>query len=199
MTRPRMNLTGHRYGKLTVLRLARAPVPGRRTHWTARCDCGQLCERSLQSLRQKTQTPMCDSCRQQWLIEKKTTHNETGSPLHTLWSAHAALARRQQKNRGPDDNKPPHMHPEWVKSYQAFADWIRDNIGDRPGPGWNLARIDRTRGREPGNLEWRPTTKVREQLERDRAAGANQTYSPPTRCTASAGTTWTRAPAQARI
>lgn len=142
---------------------------------------------------------MCDTCLLQHRTSKKTTHGETGTYLHKLWMSKARLARQRQRNRKVGAALPPSMHPEWIESYPAFAEWIRDYIGDRPAPGWYLARIDKTKGHEPDNIEWRPTTKVREQLERERAAGADQTYSPQTRCTASAGTTWTRAPAQARI
>ena len=36
-----VDITGHRYGRLTVLE--RAPNKGRKVRWYCRCDCGSLC------------------------------------------------------------------------------------------------------------------------------------------------------------
>ena len=39
-------------------------------------------------------------------------------------------------------------------SVQAFAEWVLDHLGPRPGEAYSLDRIDNDRGYEPGNLRW---------------------------------------------
>ena len=45
------------------------------------------------------------------------------------------------------------MCDEWKKSYEKFADYIQNTLGDRP-EGASIDRIDNDRGYEPGNLRW---------------------------------------------
>lgn len=50
--------------------------------------------------------------------------------------------------------------PEWTESFEAFF----AHVGERPGPGYSLDRIDNDRGYEPGNVRW--STKVEQMLNR---------------------------------
>lgn len=45
------------------------------------------------------------------------------------------------------------MCDEWKKSYEAFADYIQNTLGDRPD-GASIDRKDNDKGYEPGNLRW---------------------------------------------
>lgn len=40
--------------------------------------------------------------------------------------------------------------PEWIDNFEAFF----DHIGERPGPGYSVDRIDNARGYEPHNVRW---------------------------------------------
>lgn len=55
------------------------------------------------------------------------------------------------------------VYEPWVGpgGYRRFADWIRENIGERPDdthpngkPMWSINRLDNDGNYEPGNLEW---------------------------------------------
>src|SRR4029453_13896628 len=41
---------------------------------------------------------------------------------------------------------------QWRTSFKAFIDYVKP----RPGPDWQLGRIDNHRGYEPGNVKWEP-------------------------------------------
>ena len=43
-------------------------------------------------------------------------------------------------------------------SVRAFAEWVLDNIGPKPGAEYSLDRIDNSRGYTPGNLRWATTS-----------------------------------------
>lgn len=42
------------------------------------------------------------------------------------------------------------MCPLWKKSFTAFL----DEVGERPGKGWSIERIDNSKGYVPGNVRW---------------------------------------------
>jgi hypothetical protein len=45
---------------------------------------------------------------------------------------------------------------EWENDFWAFADWMDNNLGPRPGCSsiWVLDRINNNKGYKPGNLRW---------------------------------------------
>lgn len=45
------------------------------------------------------------------------------------------------------------MHPAWVNDFEAFAEYLASELGDRP-EGSTLDRIDNEGNYEPGNLRW---------------------------------------------
>jgi hypothetical protein len=44
--------------------------------------------------------------------------------------------------------------PEWIDDFQAFRDYVNQNLGPRPSPYHTIDRIENDEGYEPGNLKW---------------------------------------------
>jgi len=62
------------------------------------------------------------------------------------------------------------IHEPWINDSQAFIDWVRTNLGDRP-EGMSLDRIDNDGNYEPGNLRW--ATKRQQSANRQQRLGAS--------------------------
>ena len=147
------DITGYRYGRLTVLE----PVPTTRKnrHWLCRCECGTECVISLPNLKRQVSC----GC---WKSERLRTHGDWGDPLYWTWH-----------NMNQRCHRP--KHPSWPRyggrgivvceewryphGYAAF----REHVGERP-PGLTLDRIDNADGYKPGNVRW--ATRAEQQKNR---------------------------------
>ena len=101
MGRPLLNLTGHRYGRLTPLRCFREAL---RTIWVCRCDCGEDTQVRQGYLRNGT-TRSCGCLQREGVIARSTRHGEYGTPKY--WAAQGAFkrARRLQATPAWSDEK----------------------------------------------------------------------------------------------
>jgi len=85
-------------------------------------------------------------------------HGERGpvrSPTYVTWINMRARVRNQEGcYKGVD------MDPRWFK-FEAFL----LDVGDRP-PGYELGRIDPTKGYWPNNVQWQPRHENRRQTRR---------------------------------
>ena len=135
------DLTGQRFGKLTVLcsvgRNRRSVV------WLCKCDCGnekEVASRYLLSGGVKS----CGCLTPERMRMKLTTHNESRTELAKCW----------YRMRGRCANNPYYKNvsicTEW-SDYNTFATWAKNN-GYRPG--LSLDRIDKNGNYEPKNCRW---------------------------------------------
>lgn len=148
MTRAK-DMTGFRFGKLTVL--GRAPNHVRVTDgaqtakWNCRCDCGA--EKSIfgYSLRNKT-TQSCGCVS----IEKSTIHAQAKNPLFPHWCSMMARCRN------PKVLKYPFYGGRGIKVCERWNDvrnFIQD-MGPKPRPDYTLDRINGDGDYEPSNCRW---------------------------------------------
>lgn len=84
-----------------------------------------------------------------------TKHDgRTGTPLYRLWlSIHRRCkypSQRAWKNYGGRGIR---VCPEW-DSFENFRAYVLATIGDHPGRGFTLDRIDNDGNYEPGNIRW---------------------------------------------
>lgn len=91
----------------------------------------------------------------------KPTHKGTGTYLYNLWIGVKSRTTNANNPRYKDyGGRGISIAPEWVKSFQAFKDYILSSMGERPN-GYSLDRIDNNKGYEPGNIRWANDTTQR--------------------------------------
>lgn len=149
---PLIDLTGKRFGRLTVVSRA-SPIGIKRVRWAAQCDCGNETEVDGAHLR-SGHTRSCGCLSVEVAIASNTIHGHSKIGRHTrTYVAWSAIKRRCfNKNcrayrwygaRGID------MDAEWRESYSAF---LRD-MGEKP-EGMEIDRIDNDKGYYPWNCRW---------------------------------------------
>ena len=152
-----IDLTGHRFGCLTVVKRTENHIAKggqSKTMWLCRCDCGgeiAVCAQSLK--RGKTQSCGCLSSRS--TIGKRTrTHGMTGSPIYAEW---VAIKQRRGNPSSLDYHRygaiGRTMCKEWHESFESFYSYVSllPHFGEI---GYSLNRVDNNKGYEPNNVEW---------------------------------------------
>ena len=85
-----LDLTGQRFGRLTVLE--RAPNNKKQTVWECRCDCGNIVRVQMGHLR-SGKIVSCGCYKRENSTKKATKHGKCGTKLHRVW-----LTMRQRCN-----------------------------------------------------------------------------------------------------
>lgn len=144
----RIDITGQRFGKLTVIGYA----GNNRTaaQWLCRCDCGNECIVVGTKLR-SGYTKSC-SCAQKIVTSihfKK--HGKTGTPEYRTWKAMKERCYNVHnigyKNYGARGIR---VCERWLNSFENFL----SDMGVKPGKKYSIDRKDSTGNYEPGNCKW---------------------------------------------
>ena len=146
-----IDITGNRYGRLTVIRVAQRSVNGTHIIWECRCDCGNNTSVRSPDLRNgKTQSCGC-------LKDEKTSKRFRKHPKGTERLQNVYYAMRARCTN-PDDADYPryggrgiNVCEKWKSGPDQFIDWALSN-GYRNG--LLLDRIDNDAGYNPDNCRW---------------------------------------------
>ena len=147
---PVKDLRGQRFGRLTVIERAPNAANGA-IRWKSRCDCGNdtiSWKKTLLDGRAQS----CGCLHREIVQENSRKHGKCGTQVWKAWQNMLNRAARptRERERKYYTSRGIAVWPEWVESFQAFY----DEVGDPPGPGLTLDRIDNNRGYEPGNIRW---------------------------------------------
>lgn len=171
-TRREPVFVGAVYAQLTVLE--ELPSAGPRRYWLCRCSCGK--ELSIRQDGLKSgHTKSCGCLRVEAAAangRSTATHGLAGTPEYGIWQAmwqrcvnpkHRSYEK--YKNRTPPE--------EW----RDFETFLRD-MGPRPGPNYQIDRIDNNAPYGPSNCEW--VTLV--QQARNKSSNVMLTHNGKTMC-----------------
>lgn len=118
-----INLTGQKFGRLTVLDRLHNYHDKKQTHWLCVCDCGSLVEVFGFMLRNGN-TKSC-GCLNKEII---TTHDKSNTRLYNIWTL--MKARCYNKNNRAYHNyggRGIAVCDEWKDDFQAFYVWSIEN------------------------------------------------------------------------
>lgn len=144
------NLTGEKFGRLTVLRFD--GVRNKRTFWLCRCECGTVKSIIGANLPNGT-TASCGCWNLQAFRERTTKHGMCRSPEYEAW---CGMIRRCEKSNRPEyrnyGGRGLAVCKRWRNSFEAFY----ADMGPRPNPSLSLERVDNDKGYNPSNCIWAP-------------------------------------------
>lgn len=132
------HLDGRRFGRLVVLRR------GAGAKWICQCDCGRVTLVVTTNLT-KGNSKSCGCARN----ESITKHGLTSSPEYSIWRG---MRSRCQSNSAAFRNYADRgigVCPEW----SDFVIFLKD-MGQRPGKGFEIDRIDNEKGYSKENCRW---------------------------------------------
>jgi hypothetical protein len=143
----KLNLTGHVFGLLTVIRAASARCGGR-SAWECLCACGQTKFVLTQSLRGGKSTS-CGCA--QWKHGDSRRGNE--APEYTVWwGLRSRCLNPKNKLYAYYGGRGITVCEHW-QGARGYKHFLAD-VGRRPTPKHSLDRIDNDLGYQPGNVRW---------------------------------------------
>lgn len=143
-----IDLTGQRFGRLTVLGLA--PMRnGVKTQWLCRCECGKTCAPQAATLRNgKAQS--CGCLRVERVRAAHLTHGLHSAPEYMVWyQMHERCRNPAHKHFASYGGRGIGVCDAW----QDLETFLRD-MGPRPSAAHQLDRKDNDAGYSPENCRW---------------------------------------------
>ncbi len=145
----RIDLTGQRFGRLTVSSYAR--TVGKVAYWICRCDCGNDKSIAGHSLR-GGYTLSCGCLRNETTSQRNMKHGMTRHPMYKTW---ADMIHRctNDKNEFYADygGRGIKVYEEWTGSPENFLKWCDEQS---PPPGYTLDRRDVNGDYHPDNCHF---------------------------------------------
>lgn len=145
----KIDLVGHKYGRLTVLE---EDFSKKRVAWKCACDCGNFTVVTGDCLRTGN-TSSCGCLNIQRILERNHKHGLARSSEYESWQgAKKRCFNPTCKHYANYGGRGITMYAGWVNDFQAFY----EHIGPKPDyeQRWSVGRIDNNGNYEPGNVRW---------------------------------------------
>lgn len=148
-----LDLTGQRFGRLTVLNIAHRKRDAQgdvRIFWLCKCDCGNTCIVRRSQLRSGS-TKSCGCLSRELSSSRNKTHGLYGTKIYKIWSGMKSRCRysscQDYKYYG---GKGITYCEEW-NDFTSFYEWAIENGYQ---DGLSLERINVKGNYEPSNCKW---------------------------------------------
>lgn len=145
-----VDLTGQRFGRLTVIR--RGPNANRgKARWWCECSCGKSCVLVFSFSLRGGDTKSCGCLLGEAGRLRLQTHGRSKTPEHKTW-----LALRRRCNSPSDINYSRYggrgirVCERWMNSFENFL----TDMGPRPSRQHSIDRLDVNGDYEPSNCTW---------------------------------------------
>lgn len=164
MGRKADDLTGKRFGMLTVIKRSDKPgKAGQSARWICKCDCGNLHEAYSHCLK-KGGVKSCGCL----LVTLHLTHGLTGTPLYNVWNCiKQRCINPNYKDWDDYGGRGIKLYEEWRKDFVSFRDYVTQ-LPHYCEEGYSIDRIDNNGNYEPGNIRF--ATKKEQTLNRRNTA-----------------------------
>jgi hypothetical protein len=150
MRRPAQDLTGQRFGRITVIAFNHKDDRGE-TYWLCKCDCGKETVVKRYSLI-SGHTKSCGCYGLETVKYHMYKHGGYKTKLYAVWNR---MKDRCSKSSGSDylyyRSKGIAVCDEWKSDFLKFKEWALNN-GYKEG--LSIDRIDGDKGYSPNNCRW---------------------------------------------
>jgi hypothetical protein len=153
MVKTKINLTGQKFGRLTVISKNAIGLRNGSARWNCVCDCGNKTVVTTSNLI----NIHTGSCGCLWK-ETVTTHGMSSSPEYRIWSLIIQRCINSNCPRYHDyGGRGITVCDRWLNSFEAFY----EDMGPRPSPDHSIDRRENDGNYEKNNCKW--STRVEQQ------------------------------------